>query len=185
MFNVTSAENSATGTGEGISGTSVLASASIIADGCGATISDAGNNIDAGTSCGLTTGSNTNPVLGLLQDNGGARIGAPSDDSPRLTRAIDLGSPALDRVPGNCLDHVAAAQTSDARGFARPQDGDGNGSVNCDAGAFEKAGVAPPVTTTPPPGPTGQRAAALKKCAKIKNKRKKKKCKKRARRLPV
>jgi uncharacterized delta-60 repeat protein len=37
----------------------------------------------------------------------------------------------------------------------------------------------------PPPGPTGQRAAALKKCKKIKNKLKKKKCKKRAQRLPV
>ena len=32
---------------------------------------------------------------------------------------------------------------------------------------------------------TGQRAAALKKCAKIKNAQKRKKCKRRARRLPV
>jgi hypothetical protein len=40
--------------------------------------------------------------------------------------------------------------------------------------------------TPPLAGPTGQRAAALKKCAKIKkNKKKKKKCKKRARKLPV
>ncbi len=49
--------------------------------------------------------------------------------------------------------------------------------------------VAPTETLCPPPpvaGPTGQRAAALKKCAKIKkNKKKKKKCKKRARKLPV
>jgi len=44
------------------------------------------------------------------------------------------------------------------------------------------------VTPTPPvsvPAPTGQRAAALKKCAKIKSKAKKKRCKTRARRLPV
>ena len=39
----------------------------------------------------------------------------------------------------------------------------------------------PPTATTP----TGQRSAALKKCAKIKNKKKKKKCKQRARKLPV
>jgi hypothetical protein len=43
---------------------------------------------------------------------------------------------------------------------------------------------------TPPPAPvatvpTGQRAAALKKCAKVKSKAKKKRCKTRARRLPV
>jgi hypothetical protein len=50
--------------------------------------------------------------------------------------------------------------------------------------------VVPSTTGTPPPGPpaspgpTGQRAAALKKCAKKKGK-KRKKCKKRARRLPV
>jgi uncharacterized delta-60 repeat protein len=37
----------------------------------------------------------------------------------------------------------------------------------------------------PTAGPTGQRAAALKKCAKIKSKPKKKRCKKRARALPV
>jgi hypothetical protein len=37
----------------------------------------------------------------------------------------------------------------------------------------------------PAVGPTGQRAAALKKCAKIKSKKKKKNCKKKARQLPV
>ncbi len=43
-----------------------------------------------------------------------------------------------------------------------------------------KTYVVPPST-----GPTGQRARALKKCAKLKNKAKKKKCKKRARKLPI
>jgi hypothetical protein len=45
----------------------------------------------------------------------------------------------------------------------------------------------PPTPPTPPAaaGPTGQRAAALKKCAKIKSKTRKKKCKKLARQLPV
>jgi hypothetical protein len=45
-----------------------------------------------------------------------------------------------------------------------------------------------PLGALPPPlaaGPTGQRAAALKKCKKIKKKKKRIKCKKRARKLPV
>jgi hypothetical protein len=44
-------------------------------------------------------------------------------------------------------------------------------------------GNPPPTVSTA--GPTGQRAAALKRCAKIKSKAKKKKCKKKARALPV
>jgi hypothetical protein len=55
-----------------------------------------------------------------------------------------------------------------------------------DIGAHEFPQADPPPGGTPPAtGPTGQRAAALKKCAKVKNKRKKKKCKKKARKLPV
>jgi hypothetical protein len=39
----------------------------------------------------------------------------------------------------------------------------------------------PPPVANQPPGPTGQRAAALKKCKKKKTKKAKKKCKRRAR----
>jgi hypothetical protein len=62
-------------------------------------------------------------------------------------------------------------------------------------GAFDLLPVTlPPIVTQTPPAivpppaaatPTGQRAAALKKCAKIKDKPKKKKCKSKARQLPV
>jgi hypothetical protein len=49
--------------------------------------------------------------------------------------------------------------------------------------------TAPPPPPPPPPaastGPTGQRAAALKKCKKKKSKQARKKCKKKANRLPV
>ena len=166
LFNVTSASNSSADIGDGISegafGGTVAARASVLDDGCGSTITDNGDNLDAGSSCGLLAGSNTSAALGPLQNNGGAPIGSPGDPSTRTTRAIDVGSPALDKVAGNCLDQLAAPLTLDGRGLARPQDGDSNGSVNCDVGAFEKAGVAPPATT-PPPCPTGQRAAALKK----------------------
>jgi hypothetical protein len=57
-----------------------------------------------------------------------------------------------------------------------------------DLGAYEFQGsCAPPSGGSPTaqPGPTGQQAAALKKCKRIKNKVKRKKCKKRARRLPL
>jgi hypothetical protein len=43
----------------------------------------------------------------------------------------------------------------------------------------------PPVTNPGPTGPTGQRAAALKKCKKKHSHKAKKKCKKKAKKLPV
>jgi hypothetical protein len=66
------------------------------------------------------------------------------------------------------------------------------GSYTCTETASNPAGTAGPQTSAPfsvaqPPAssPTGRRAAALKKCKKIKNRVKRRKCKKRARRLPV
>jgi hypothetical protein len=51
---------------------------------------------------------------------------------------------------------------------------------------YSEVTPSPPAPPAPPAaGPTGQRAAALKKCAKVKNKIKKRKCKTRARALPV
>jgi hypothetical protein len=65
------------------------------------------------------------------------------------------------------------------------------GALDIDGGA-RILGPAPdigadeaPVTTPPPAGPTGLRAAALKKCKKKHTKKKRKKCKKRALLLPV
>jgi uncharacterized delta-60 repeat protein len=62
------------------------------------------------------------------------------------------------------------------------------GSSTCSSPGPSYTEVTPLPPPPPPPvnsGPTGQRAAALKKCAKVKSKVKKKKCKKRARALPV
>lgn len=58
-----------------------------------------------------------------------------------------------------------------------------NGSSACSTSSVSYAEVTP----SPPAksGPTGRRAAALKKCAKIKKKAKKKRCKRRARKLPA
>ena len=65
---------------------------------------------------------NVDPMLGLLQDNGG----------PTLTHAILADSPAIDSgnpaVPG--IGGAACPQT-DQRGVLRPQ------GAACDIGAFE------------------------------------------------
>ncbi len=64
--------------------------------------------------------------LGALADNGG---GLPTF----LPRP---GSPAIDRRIG-----CSAAEDGDARRLPRPADGDGNGSLDCDAGAVERQPV--------------------------------------------
>ena len=78
-----------------------------------------------------TAAAPVNPGLGALADNGG----------PVTTRALLAGSTAIDRgnpaAPGS---GVNACETHDARGAARPADGNGNGEARCDVGAFEVTG---------------------------------------------
>ncbi len=62
------------------------------------------------------------PQLGPLQDNGG----------PTLTHLPLPGSPAIDR------GYNTGAPATDQRGFARPQDGDGDGTATVDIGAVER-----------------------------------------------
>jgi hypothetical protein len=88
------------------------------ADNCVGTIVSAGHNLDSGNSCGFnSTGDlvNTNPTLGLLQNNGGET----------QTHALLFGSPAID------AGDTVGCPATDQRGVARPQ---WNG---CDMGAFE------------------------------------------------
>jgi CSLREA domain-containing protein len=82
-------------------------------------ITDGGNNLDSGSTCGWGTGagslSNTDPQLGILANNGG----------PTQTIRLQTGSPAIDAGNnGSCL-------ATDQRGGARPQ------GSNCDIGAYE------------------------------------------------
>lgn len=75
-------------------------------------------------------------VLGPLQDNGG----------PTFTHALLPGSPAIDAGDGVCTDATypyAPPLTTDQRGSPRPVDGDGDGNVNCDVGAFESGFLGP------------------------------------------
>jgi hypothetical protein len=77
-----------------------------------------GHNMDSGSSCGFVAGgdiSNTDPLLGPLQDNGGWT----------WTHALLPGSPAINQGTN------VVCPTTDQRGIARPQMG------LCDIGAYE------------------------------------------------
>ncbi len=79
---------------------------------CGGAITNGGNNIDDGATCGWSSAngsmSGTNPNLGPLANNGGLT----------QTLAVLAGSPAIDGVTFNVPN---GAPTSDQRGVARPQ----------------------------------------------------------------
>jgi hypothetical protein len=91
---------------------------SSLGGGCDGTIISSGHNLESGNTCGLTGAgdlTNTNPLLGPLQDNGG----------PTFTHALLEGSPAIDAgINGGVL-------STDQRGYPRIW----NGTV--DIGAYE------------------------------------------------
>jgi hypothetical protein len=78
----------------------------------GSPITNGGNNIDDGATCGWASAngsmSNTDPLLGPLTDNGGSSF----------TFALLAGSPAIDGVTYNPPN---GAPLTDQRGSARPQ----------------------------------------------------------------
>lgn len=105
---------------------------------CGGSFDSRGYNLigDVGSCTGFTINdlrgnadSPIDPLLAPLANYGGGT----------LTHALLAGSPAIDGGPlpitGDCPD-------TDQRGFDRGIDGDGNGFVQCDIGAFEMSGGA-------------------------------------------
>jgi hypothetical protein len=91
---------------------------------CNGTITNEGNNIDDGTTCGWGSASgsmsSTDPLLGTLTDNGG----------PTQTFALLAGSPAID-AGDDATCSAAPVNGLDQRGVTRPQ------GAHCDIGAFE------------------------------------------------
>lgn len=90
---------------------------------CSGGITNGGNNIDDGASCGwgAVSGSisSTNPMLGALANNGG----------PTKTFALLAGSPAINGVTFNAPN---SAPSTDQRGVARPR------GAGYDIGAYER-----------------------------------------------
>lgn len=89
---------------------------------CYGAITSLGHNLDSDGSCSLTGPGdlpNTDPLLGPLQDNGGATF----------TQALLIGSPAMDSGDNDtCPD-------ADQRGVARPK------GLGCDRGAYEAVNI--------------------------------------------
>lgn len=104
------------------------------ADGgnCNLPVGSAGFNIDSSNSCGFSaTGDivNTDPMLDVLQDNGGSTH----------TMKPQAGSPVIDSGdPTGCIDHLGAPLLVDQRGLPREVDGDLDGNARCDIGAVER-----------------------------------------------
>ena len=100
---------------------------------------DFGYNGEDANTCGFSGPGNivnANLLIGPLQPNGGSTLThALLEDSP----AIDAGN------PNSCtdIDGVTVLPT-DQRGFSRPVDGNNDGNVVCDMGAYEFGSDLPP-----------------------------------------
>ena len=84
-----------------------------------------GHNIASDATCGLlhaTDLASTDPLLGPLGDHGGLTT----------THRLRFGSPAIDGGDD------AACTSQDQRGLVRPADGDDDGVIQCDVGAYEQ-----------------------------------------------
>jgi CSLREA domain-containing protein len=147
LRNVTVAQNSApvgAGINREFNSKQVGLNATIVADNsggdCAGTIVSKGYNLDSDNTCSLTQPTDLpgrDPLLGLLQDNGG---GTP-------TQALLAGSPAIDT--GGTL--ATGCLPSDQRNYLRPGDG-----IACDIGAFENGSTTPDVARRPTVAPNGK-----------------------------
>jgi CSLREA domain-containing protein len=139
LINSTISDNTATSAGGGLlnfSGATVELTNTIIAAQAGGGdcahsggIDSNGHNLESGTSCSLTEGTdiqNGTADLEPLADNGG----------PTQTHALGENSDATDAGDDTvCADEPI--DNLDQRGESRPEDGNGDNEAHCDIGAFE------------------------------------------------
>lgn len=131
LVNVTIAHNAAASGGGGIHDTDgdIDLTNTIVAHNfpanCNMSIDTLGHNLEDDDTCGLDPSMgdliHTNPMLGILEDNGGPTLTLqPLPDSPAIDSGDDTTAPA-----------------DDQRGTPRPIDGDGDGTETSDIGAVE------------------------------------------------
>ena len=99
---------------------------------CSGTINSQGNTLVCNaTSCTMLAA--INDQIGTTSRPISAQVLAlAANGGPTLTHALRYLSPAIDNADPN------ACPATDQRGVTRPQDGDGNGRLGCDIGAFER-----------------------------------------------
>ncbi len=102
------------------------------ASNCWGTVISLGNNLDGGTSCGLsqpTDISGQNPFLENLTSDGWQYTHPPA----AISFLVDAAA-------------TSSCSSTDQRGVSRPFDGDGDGNSLCDIGAHEYDGPIPDLT---------------------------------------
>ncbi len=111
------------------------------AESCGTNtpglITSFGYNVEDKNSCGFslpTDRADTDPLLGALVNAGG----------PTQVHPLQADSPALDIIPDGDAD-CGGGIVADQRGELRPQDGNADTLLACDAGAYELVAQIPGV----------------------------------------
>ena len=114
-----------------ISKGSIFAGSTADDGNCFGEITDAGYNISDDATCLFSNTGSHNNTDPLLDPNGLARNGGPTE-----TIALQSASPALDAIPvADCTDLASPSNaiTTDQRGALRPDPGE----ASCDIGAYE------------------------------------------------
>ncbi len=93
-----------------------------------------GNNLDTDDSCALDTNLGDLPATDPLLSS----LGLANNGGLTQTIALQVESPAVDHIaPTDCNDVAGNPINRDQRGVPRPLDGNADGGLGCDIGAYE------------------------------------------------